>query len=156
MTGRKGAVLPRSHMNRVDLILRRLLILGTGFLGLTAVPGGAMLLFGIYSPPLDMLRGSVFRSFTVPGLALAVGVGGSALLAMTLLVRRSRLGYVCAAMAGLVVMTFEFVQVLSIGSPAGPSRNMQVLYFALGALLVATALAALLQAGSPEPLEQSS
>jgi hypothetical protein len=123
-------------------ILRSFLIVGTGFLGLTAVPGGALLMLGVYSPPVEMLRGSLFSTFGIPGLALAVVVGGSALAAMVLVIRRHRLSYVGAGVAGIAIMSFEFIQVVSIGSPVGPSRVMQVLYFAVGLALVATSLAA--------------
>ena len=128
----------------MELVLRRLLVAGAGFLGLTAVPGGVTLLLGIYSPPIDTLQGSLFSSFTIPGVALSVGVGGSALLAMVLLLRRHRLGPPSAAIAGLVIMTFEFVQVVSSGSPPGPSRVMQVLYFSVGLLLAVMAAVAML------------
>jgi hypothetical protein len=137
-------------------VLRTILIAGTAFVGLTAVPGGAMLLLGIYSPPVEMLRGSAFSSFTIPGLTLAVVVGGSALLATTLLLRRSNLGFFSAAVAGLIVMTFEFVQVISIGSPAGPSRVMQILYFGIGLLLVGAATGALVSSPSDDSSRQRS
>jgi hypothetical protein len=78
----------------------------------------------------------------VPGLALMIGLGGCALLAAVLLIRRPKLGYLCAASSGVLVMSFEFVQVIVIGSPPGPSRFMQVSYFALGALLAVTAASA--------------
>jgi hypothetical protein len=113
----------------------------TLFLSVTAVPGAVMLVLGAFTPPTDMLRESFFRSFTVPGLTLAVVVGGSAVLAAVQLIRRRPIGAVCAAAAGVFVMAFEFLQVVSIGSPAGPSRVMQLLYFALGALLGAVSVA---------------
>lgn len=123
--------------------LRIVLIGGTAFLGVTAVLGGAMLLLGINVPPTETLRGSLFSSFLVPGLVLALAVGGSGVLAAVLLYRRRPIGFAVAAVAGLVVMTFEFVQVISIGSPPGSARAMQLIYFALGLLLVMVALAAL-------------
>ena len=130
-------------MDEVGGGLRNLLVVATGLLGLTAVPGGAMLLLGVYSPPVEMLAGSVFQDFAIPGVALAVAVGGTALVAVVLLLRRSRYGLVSAGLAGVSVMVFEFVQVLSIGSPPGPSRAMQLAYFALGVLLVTGALTGL-------------
>lgn len=127
-------------MKPLQKALRPILILCAGFLAVTAIPGGGMLLLGVYAPPVEMLRGSFFGSFVVPGLALAVVVGGTSLLALALLVRRSPWGDFSAAISGLTVMSFEFIQVLSIGSPAGPARAMQLGYFALGILLVAAAL----------------
>ncbi len=68
-------------MIRLLAVLRGALILLTGFLALSAVPGGITLLAGVYTPPVQQPKGSVFSSFIVPGLALLVVVGGTALLA---------------------------------------------------------------------------
>lgn len=138
MSGRRRAV-------------RTLRIVATGLLALTAIPGGLALIVGFHAPPVEMLRGSLFRSFVVPGLALTLVVGGSALAATVLLLRRSPTGPAASGVAGLVVMAFEFVQVVSIGSPPGASRAMQVGYFALGTLLVASALVAPRAANPPGP-----
>jgi len=120
-----------------------LLIVLAGVLGLSAVPGGITLLVGFYAPPVEQLKGSVFADFTIPGLALLLFVGGSAVLATVLLVRRSRFGLLSAALAGVIVMSFEFVEVLAIGSPAGPARVMQLLYFGIGLGLVVISLVAM-------------
>jgi hypothetical protein len=37
-------------------------------------------------------------------------------------------------------MTYEFVEVLAIGSPPGPALIMQVVYFAIGLALVSVSL----------------
>ncbi len=127
-------------MNRFLAVLRGAMVLLTGFLALSAIPGGIMLLAGVYAPPVQQLEGTVFSSFLVPGLALLVIVGGGALLALVLLMRRSRLAPVAAGLSGLFVMVFEFVEVLAIGSPPGPAFVMQVLYFGIGSALVCLAL----------------
>ena len=131
-------------MIRLLPALRGALILLTGFLALSAVPGGITLLAGVYTPPVQQLRGSVFSSFLVPGLALLVVVGGTALLAFVLLLRRRPLGPVIAGLAGAFVMAFEFVEVLAIGSPPGPAFVMQALYFGIGLGLVCISLPFLL------------
>lgn len=120
--------------------IRILLIVLTLFLAITAFGGGIQLLTGFYVPPVEMLAGSPFEDFTIPGLALGLIVGGSALFAAVLLVRRSRFALLASIAAGLVILFFEFVEVLVIGSPAGPSRFMQILYFGMGTVIIATAL----------------
>lgn len=120
--------------------LRTLLLILTVFLSLSAIPGGFMLLFGVYAPPVEQLAGSVFSSFLVPGLALLLVVGGSAVLASTLFLRRSRFAPIAAAFAGVIVMSFEFVEVLVVGSPPGPAFVMQVVYFGIGLTLVGASL----------------
>jgi len=120
--------------------MRTLLLTLVAFLAITAIPGGFALLLGTYAPPTSMLEGTVFSDFTIPALTLMVAVGGGATLAMVLLVRRSRFSLLSACLVGTVLMCFEFVQVLVIGSPAGPARLMQIFYFSLGLAIVALAL----------------
>lgn len=111
-----------------------------GLLAISAIPGGIMLLAGIYSPPVEQLAGSPFKDFTIPGLSLLILVGGTAAVAVGLILRKSRLAVPAAASSGLAVVTFEFVEVLVIGSPAGPARAMQIAYFSLGAGLIAASI----------------
>ena len=142
-------------MSQLRRFVHVLLIVLAGILGLSAVPGGITLLAGFYAPPVEQLKGSVFSDFTVPGLALLLLVGGSAVLATVLLVRRTRFGHLSATLSGAIVMAFEFVEVLAIGSPPGPARVMQLLYFGIGLALVGLSLIAtfidVLQPHAPSP-----
>jgi hypothetical protein len=120
--------------------LHIILIVLTVFLSLTAILGGAVLIANFYAPPVDMLAGSVFKDFTIPGLSLTFIVGGSALFAAVLLFRKSKFDIIFSATAGIIIMFFEFVEMLVIGSPAGPARFMQILYFGLGTAIVIVAM----------------
>jgi hypothetical protein len=120
--------------------LNIVLIVLTLFLALTAVAGGIALLTGLNTPPVAMLQGSPFRDYAIPGLSLAIIVGGSALLAAILLLRKSKFAILAAATAGVVIMFFEFVEALVIGSPAGVARSLQIFYFGLGTLIVVVAM----------------
>lgn len=120
--------------------IRVLLIVLNIFLALTAFGGGIQLLVGFYTPPVEMLKGSLFKDFTVPGLALGIIVGGSALLAAILVIQKNKFSILASIAAGLVIMFFEFVEALIIGSPAGPARFMQILYFGMGTLIASVAL----------------
>ena len=51
-------------------IFHPVLIILNGFLALTAIPGGFCLITGIAAPPKEVLNGSVFNDYTIPGLAL--------------------------------------------------------------------------------------
>ena len=117
-----------------------MLIILTLFLALTAVAGGIALLTNLNTPPLEMLQGSPFRDYTIPGLALTVIVGGSASFAVILLLRKSKFAVFSAATAGVIIMFFEFVEALIIGSPAGVARILQIFYFGLGTLIVIVAM----------------
>ena len=127
-------------MNQVKKITRIVLIFLTGFLALTTFLGGIALIANWIAMPVAMLQGSPFSSYLIPGLALSIIVGGSALLATILLIRRSKFGLLFATTAGIIIMFFEFVEVLVIGSPAGVARTLQIIYFGLGTLITIAAL----------------
>jgi hypothetical protein len=123
-------------MKAIIKTLRTSTIVLTLFLALSAFAGGIQLLEGTYAPPVEMLNGSVFKDFTIPGLALGLIAGGSALVAAILLLRRNKFATLVSSAAGTVIMSFEFVEVLVIGSPAGIARTLQIFYFGLGTLVV--------------------
>lgn len=55
----------------------RVLPVLTGFLGVTAVAGGAGLVSGGLAPEMIQLDGSPFGSYLIPGLVLpGIGIGG--------------------------------------------------------------------------------
>lgn len=127
-------------MKLLQKTLYIILIVLTIFLALTTIAGGLALMANIISMPVSLLQGSVFGSYTIPGLALAVLVGGGAVFAAVLLLRRSRFGLLFATTAGVMIMFFEFVEMLVIGSPAGIARTLQVFYFSLGTLIVVASM----------------
>ena len=125
-------------------VFRILLILLNAFLAVTSVAGGIGLLTGAIATPLELLQGSpffFFDDYTIPSLALLVIVGGSALAAVVLLLRRQRSAALASGLAGVMIMGFEVVEVLVIGSEPGVARNLQIFYFALGALILLLAIA---------------
>jgi hypothetical protein len=112
------------------------LIVLTIFLAITAIPGGFCLISGIAAPPVDELKGSIFTDYTIPGLVLMIIVGGSALLSAIMLIRKYRYAVFYSAIVGLIIIVFEFVEVLAIGSPTGAGFTMQIIYFVLGVVMV--------------------
>jgi hypothetical protein len=123
-------------------ILRIALIVLTIFMALTTVAGGIQLVEGTYAPPTEMLSDSVFNNFIIPGLILGVIVGGSAAFAALGLIRKSKFAFLFAASAGIIIMFFEFVEVMVIGSPPGVARTLQIFYFGLGTLIMILSLGA--------------
>jgi hypothetical protein len=122
-------------MRRFRKIIRVILIIFTCFLSLTSILGGVALMTGFNSPPISQLEGTIFNSYLIPGLVLFVVVGGSSLLATILLIHKSRFSSLFSAATGIVIMFFEFIEVLMIGSPHGIARNLQIFYFGLGTLI---------------------
>jgi hypothetical protein len=122
-------------------ILRILLIILAFFLALTAFAGGVGLLAGINAPPVEALSGSPFRDYTIPGLALFVLVGGGGLAAGILLLRQHPWGALASGAAGIMIIVFEIVEVLAIGSDPGVARTLQIFYFSLGVAISVLAAA---------------
>lgn len=120
----------------IKRIERTVLLLLNAFLGITAVAGGIGLMTGAISPGITLLAGSPFHTYLVPGLALLLLVGGSSLLAMALLWGRHRWSALVAAGAGCMIIIFEVVEILIIGSEAGLARTLQLFYLGLGGLIV--------------------
>ena len=112
----------------------------TIFLSLSTILGGIALLTNLIPMPVALLQGSPFKDYTLPGLSLSILAGGSALFAAILLIRKSRFALLFSTTAGIVIMFFEFVEVLVIGSPAGVARTLQILYFGVGTAIVVPAL----------------
>jgi hypothetical protein len=120
-------------------VLRSVLTVLDAFLALTAAAGGIGLLTGANAPSLEFLQGSPFSSYTIPGLALLVIIGGCALAATIWMWRGHPWGAPASGLAGVVIIGFEIVEVLVIGSPPGIARNLQVFYFTLGLLILVLA-----------------
>ncbi len=119
--------------------IRILLIILTMLLALAAFEGGIQLLVGFYTPPVEMLNG-IFKDYTIPGLSLGIIVGGSALFAAILSIRKSKFALLASIACGLIIMFFEFVEMLVIGSPAGPARFMQIFFMMMGTVIIASSL----------------
>jgi peptidoglycan/LPS O-acetylase OafA/YrhL len=109
------------------------------FLGVTAIGGGVGLLLGLNAPPVEMLAGSPFKDYVIPGLALLVLVGGSGMVAGILTLRRHPLAPLASGAVGLMIIVFEIVEVFAIGSDPGAARTLQIFYFSLGLLIVVLA-----------------
>lgn len=106
-----------------------------GFVGVTAVAGGAALMLGaldpglatVLNPPPEYLAGSPFSSYLVPGAVLAIVLGGIHLVAFALLLRRHRWSPLAAAVAAFDALIWIFVQMMII-----PFSVLQAVYFAAG------------------------
>jgi hypothetical protein len=122
-------------MNKIKRIGIIILISLTVFLSLTGILGGIALVAQFYSPPTEQLDGSIFKNFTIPGIALAIMVGGSGLSAAILLIRKNVLAPLFSVLSGIIIMSYEFIEVLVIGSPFGIARNLQLFFFGTGIVI---------------------
>jgi uncharacterized membrane protein len=85
------------------------------FLAVSAILGGLGLVSGLYAPPAEMLAGSPFATYTVPGLALIALIGGVSLVATVLVARRARAGVAVSVAAASFLLLFEGVELAIIG-----------------------------------------
>ncbi len=120
---------------------RRVLVALEGFTALTAVGGGVALATGLegHRFPAELLRGTPFRSYVVPGLILAGAVGGSAAVAAAATVRGPRLGAWASVLAGSMLMGWIAGEVLILRAPEARSR-VEAGYFGAGLLMASLGL----------------
>jgi hypothetical protein len=109
--------------NRVRLTL----IILEAFVALTSIACGIGLVVGAVQLPLSWLAGTPFSDYTLPGLVMAVIIGGSAFLAAELIRAGRAGGVVVSVLAALLLMSCEIAEVTMI------DRNLgDWLPFALG------------------------
>jgi hypothetical protein len=89
------------------------------FMGVVAVICGAILASGQAGTVLqmedDVLQGTPFHSFVIPGILLGLAVGGSYLLAAVGLLRGARWGVVASAVAGAIMLGWIVGEVALLG-----------------------------------------
>ncbi len=95
--------------------VRIALVVFEALVALSAIAGGLWLAAGRSTLPLAWLAGTPFSDYTIPGLVLAIVVGGSALIAAaTVFIHREWAVFVSVA-AGLLMAGYEVVRVAMIG-----------------------------------------
>lgn len=89
---------------------------------------------GLDPLPQEWLAGTPFTSFVLPGLLLAVLVGGSAAIATYAMVTSPPAGALLSVVAGGVLMAWIVSEVLLLNQPSWtPTEGI---YFVIGAALV--------------------
>jgi len=133
---RSGAGLHDGLMNTKQTV-RGALLFVEAFVAVTSILGGIGLVVGSFlpdgslavSPPLAYLDGSPFTSYLVPGLVLAVVVGGLHAIAFAMLLRDRPASLLYGTAAGYAVLVWIFVQMTVI-----PFSVLQAVYFLAGAV----------------------
>ena len=105
------------------------------FGALTTLAGGIGLLTGAIAAPLEWLEGSPFVDYTIPGLALAIIVGGSMLLAAATIFTGREIGVLASALAGLFMIGFEVVEIAVVDSSVGNWLSIAVALQAIFSVL---------------------
>jgi hypothetical protein len=109
------------------------------FIGLSALQGGVALLKGDFLnvAPVNWLAGTPFSDYMIPGLALVIIVGGSAILAAATVFIEREWAVLVSVLAGLIMIVFEVVEVVSVDGKVAANAlpmaiGLQLFYFVLG------------------------
>ena len=116
-------------------VVRIVLVILLAFIALTSVPSGVAMITGALHIPPALLQGSLFRDYTIPGLVLAIIVGGSSLLAEVTVFIRREWSVILSMVAGLMMAGYEVVELAIIQQFSW----LQVLYFAIGVVIIGLA-----------------
>ncbi len=118
--------------------VRLTLVVLEAFVALTSIACGVGLAVGVVQFPLAWLAGTVFSDYTIPGLAMAIILGGSSLLAAETVFTGREAGVVVSAIAGLLLMGCEVAEVVSIDRNLGNWLPLVVVLQAIYSLLSLT------------------
>jgi hypothetical protein len=104
---------------------------------LSTLAGGLALMTGVIRFPLEQLQGTPFRDYTIPGLILAIVVGGSSLVAAATVFLRREFAVVFSAAAGLILSGWIIGEVILLGPFA---ITWQIPFFVLGLVIFGLAV----------------
>ncbi len=118
--------------------VRIALVAVDAFVALTAIGGGLALAFGLETRrlPVEWLKRSPFHSYRIPGLILAVVVGGGAAVATVAALRGAYVGGLASILAGALLMGQILGEMVVLDQPDQPS-GIEIFYFAVGLLMTA-------------------
>lgn len=117
------------------------LICLNAFVALTAIGGGIALVAGLEKGRLseDLLKGTPFNSFLIPGLMLAVMVGGSAVTATALLLIDRSIGWQASVVAGVIMAGWIVGEVRLLNQPS--MTRTEGVYLGIGLMTVGLSVA---------------
>jgi hypothetical protein len=123
------------------------------FVGLTAVGGGIALATGAEGDrfPVSWLDGTPFDSYLVPGLILAIVVGGSAVTALVACWRSSRLAGAATVFAALALSGQILGELVLLGQPEKPTA-IEYVYLGIAGVMAVFGILTLFRGRREKPL----
>ena len=119
--------------------MRTLLFILLCIIGVTATISGILMISDptgeILKLPTGLLQGSPFHNYLVPGILLAVVVGGSFLAAVFLNLLRHKNRYNYALAAGVIITGWILIQVILIET----FHWLHMVYLGMGILIILVA-----------------
>ena len=121
--------------------IRIALVVIEAFIGLGAIGGGIAILIGAFDQwlPVAWLQGTPFSDYTIPGLVLAIVVGGGMLLAAATLFIQREVTVLLSAAMGFIMIGWEIVEVAIIDryeQAIVPSTVVQQVLFSVLGLVI--------------------
>jgi hypothetical protein len=112
------------------------------FVGLTAIFGGITVATAVDRFPAEWLTGTPFSSYLIPGLILAVVVGGSAAFAAAATLRSREAGALASGLAGTILLGWLVGERLILPPAAFPPQLwwLEAIYVAAGLMMVVPAV----------------
>jgi len=114
-----------------------------GFLALSALAGGALLMAGPHGEfiplPMHLLEGSMFADYFFPGFILFAVLGLGSVAAACLAGKRHRLAPLAAGVVGLALLIWMGVEISIVGFSDNPP--LQPIYIVLGVAIFWVGLA---------------
>lgn len=122
-----------------NIWLRRTTLALNVFVAITAIGGGTALATGAEADrfPTGWLARTPWSSYLIPGLILAVGVGGTAALAAAACLRRLPSAGLATAGAGVVLAGQVSGEIVLLAQPDAPTPT-EVFYLAVAAAMLLT------------------
>jgi hypothetical protein len=116
--------------------MKTILLILVSFVALTATFSGVLMISNpsgdlMHLPP-GLLNGTFFHNYFIPGLVLAVAVGGLNIIALVVNLLRSENRYHWAIAGGSILMGFIVVQMILIRTVSW----LHFLYLGIGLLIV--------------------
>jgi hypothetical protein len=120
-------------------ITRPALLAIDGLVALSAIGGGLAMVAGVDKFPAEWLEGTPFDSYFLPGLLLALTVGGSAAIATAAQVTARVWGGLASVAAGCILIGWLAVEIGILNQPSAPTPT-EIVFFALGLVMSALGL----------------
>ena len=121
-----------------------MLVVLEAFVGLACLVCGVGLAVGVIQFPLAWLAGAPVHDYIILGWVMAILVGGSSLLAAATMLAGREVGVLFSALAGLLLMGFEVVEVSLVDHNLGiwllVVVPLQTVYSVIGLTLIGLAV----------------
>lgn len=116
-------------------ILKIILGIITGFVGLTAIGGGMAILTGVDKFPVEWLQGTPFKSYLIPAIILLVFVGGSSIFSTINLITGNRNALRNSIISGIILSGYILIEIVILKQdPPGPT-SIEIFYLLLGIII---------------------